>query len=278
MNKENKKVNDRELKLIFVLGGIVLFFLIYQFGYLNVQKANENLKSQVDEVRGEVKVMQTMKQNEETYKAYTDSMTQEMQEVMDAIPSEIRSEDKIMFARSLEKEYGFHVTGVGLQTDEMVYEMNEDGSNPADDGKLLYRTVVNLDCDCDYTQLKNCLRGLKKNNFKMSVDTASFGPDEETGKLKGNMTVNMYYLYGSEKPYEPLTIDGVSLGTDDIFGTGTITPSAPSDAAGTDTTGTTGTTGKAGTTGTAGTTGKTGTTGTAGTTGTTGTTGTDTGR
>ena len=44
MNKENKKVNDRELKLIFVLGGIVLFFLIYQFGYLNVQKANENLK------------------------------------------------------------------------------------------------------------------------------------------------------------------------------------------------------------------------------------------
>lgn len=25
MNKENKKVNDRELKLIFVLGGIVLF-------------------------------------------------------------------------------------------------------------------------------------------------------------------------------------------------------------------------------------------------------------
>ena len=32
MNKENKKVNDRELKLIFVLGGIVLFFLIYQFG------------------------------------------------------------------------------------------------------------------------------------------------------------------------------------------------------------------------------------------------------
>lgn len=79
MNKENKKVNDRELKLIFVLGGIVLFFLIYQFGYLNVQKANENLKSQVDEVRGEVKVMQTMKQNEETYKAYTDSMTQEMQ-------------------------------------------------------------------------------------------------------------------------------------------------------------------------------------------------------
>ena len=66
MNKENKKVNDRELKLIFVLGGIVLFFLIYQFGYLNVQKANENLKSQVDEVRGEVKVMQTMKQNEET--------------------------------------------------------------------------------------------------------------------------------------------------------------------------------------------------------------------
>lgn len=99
----------------------------------------------------------------------------------------------------------------------MVYEMNEDGSNPADDGKLLYRTVVNLDCDCDYTQLKNCLRGLKKNNFKMSVDTASFGPDEETGKLKGNMTVNMYYLYGSEKPYEPLTIDGVSLGTDDIL-------------------------------------------------------------
>ena len=53
MNKENKKVNDRELKLIFVLGGIVLFFLIYQFGYLNVQKANENLKSQVDEVRGD---------------------------------------------------------------------------------------------------------------------------------------------------------------------------------------------------------------------------------
>ena len=86
---------------------------------------------------------------------------------------------RLCLPEALKKEYGFHVTGVGLQTDEMVYEMNEDGSNPADDGKLLYRTVVNLDCDCDYAQLKNCLRGLKKNNFKMSVDTASFGPDEE---------------------------------------------------------------------------------------------------
>lgn len=251
MNKGNKKVNDRELKLIFVLGGMVLFFLIYQFGYLNVQKANEDLKSRVDEVRGEVKVMQTMKQNEETYKAYTDSMTQEMQDVMDAIPSEIRSEDKIMFARSLENDYGIHVTGVGLQTDEMVYEMNEDGSNPTDDGKLLYRTVVNLDCESDYTQLKNCLRGLKNNNFKMSVDTASFSTSDETGKLTGSMTVNMYYLYGSDKPYEPLTIDGVSIGTDNIFGTGTVIPATPSDTTGTeDTTGTTDTAGTTDTTGT----------------------------
>lgn len=229
MNNGNKKINDRELKLIFVLGGMVLFFLIYQFGYLNAQKANDKLKSQVDEVHGQVKVMQTMKQNEETYKAYTDSMTQEMEDVMNAIPSEIRSEDKIMFARNLENNYGIHVTGVGLQTDEMVYEMNEDGSNPADDGKLLYRTVVTLDCESDYTQLKNCLRGLKSSNYKMSVDTASFSTSDETGKLTGSMTVNMYYLYGSDKPYEPLTIDGVSIGTDNIFGTGTVTPAESSD-------------------------------------------------
>ncbi|MCI6783529.1 hypothetical protein ACTQ1U_01985 [Thermoguttaceae bacterium LCP21S3_D4] len=245
MNKGNKKVNDRELKLIFVLGGMVLFFLIYQFGYQNAQKANDELKSRVEEVRGEVKVMQTMQQNEETYKAYTESMTQEMEEIMDVIPSEIRSEDKIMFARSLENNYGLHITGVGIQEDEMVYEMNADGNNPTDDGKLLYRTVVNLDCESDYAQLKNCLRGLKSGNFKLSVDTASFSANEDTGKLTGTMTVNMYYLYGSDKPYEPLSIDGVSLGTSNIFGTGTgtVAPATPSDTgAAADTTDTTDTT------------------------------------
>lgn len=251
MNKTNRKINDRELKLIFVLGGMVLFFLIYQFGYQNAQKANDALKSQVEEVRGEVKVMQTMQQNEETYKAYTDSMTQEIDGIMDAIPSEIRSEDKVMFARSMEKDYGIHVTGVGLQTDEMVYEMNADGNNVTDDGKLLFRTVVNLDCESDYTQLKNSLRGLKNNNFKMSVDTASFTTDTETGKLTGSITVNMYYLYGSDKPYEPLSIDGVSLGTDNIFGTGTVTPVTPADTGtATDTTDTTNTTDTTDTTGT----------------------------
>lgn len=75
------------------------------------------------------------------------------------------------------------------------------------------------------------------NNYpdKTEIDSVSVSKDSTTGLLSGSLVLKRYALTGTGKAYEAPVIDNISIGTDNIFGTGsplqedTVTPEAPSD-------------------------------------------------
>lgn len=214
----NKKIDDKELKLIYFVVGALVLFLIYRFAFIPLQERNEELDQEISQASRQVSLMRQMGANEEVYTDQTAVMNQEMDQIFDGIAAYFRPEDKVMFARSLEYSYGIEVTAIGLESDMQVYTMNENGSNPTDQGKILCRTGITVDCAGSYDQIKACLRGIEADDEKLSVGQATFSYNEETGKLSGTVTLYMFYLLGGDKVYEPVSIDGISIGTDNIFG------------------------------------------------------------
>ena len=54
---------------------------------------------------------------------------------------------------------------------------------------------------------------------RMNIPTFNAAFNHTTGKLSGTMTIDMYALSGTGKEFVDPVIDGLPLGTDNIFGT-----------------------------------------------------------
>ncbi len=217
-SKINLKINDREKKLLLILGGLILIFLVYRLLFVPLQNDNESLKSEAGQLEAQVEQMRGMVANQSSYESQTKEMKEEMDLVFDGIPSNLTAEDEILYAYNMEKQYDLTVTSLSMPDALLAYTMNADGNNVQDSGKLLYKVPMAIACDISYEGIKDYLRNLENEKYSKSIENISLTYNSETGRLSGTLTVNMYYLFGNDRAYTPQTIDGVSIGTDNIFG------------------------------------------------------------
>lgn len=84
----------------------------------------------------------------------------------------------------------------------------------------LYNTEVTYDFTVGYEDGKSVFASILAYADKRNVPSISLSYDGESGKLSGNMTVNMYYMTGREDAAYKEPSSGVhSLGVKNIFGT-----------------------------------------------------------
>jgi hypothetical protein len=83
----------------------------------------------------------------------------------------------------------------------------------------LFDVVVSYDFSIGYDDLKKIFAGILADSDKKNVPSISVAYDTETGLLSGNMSVNMYYLTGTDKAYETPSAGKVKKGKDNVFGT-----------------------------------------------------------
>jgi hypothetical protein len=183
-----------------------------------LQDSNDNLQKQKADIQQQVKQMQGMVANKASYESQTKTMQNEMKTIFDSIPSNLTAEDEILYAYNLEGKHNMSITSLSTPQAELVYTMNKDGKNTKDNGKLLYQVPIAVACNVNYSGIKDYLRELANEKYSKSIDKVSLTFDKETGNLSGTFTVNMYYLLGSDRKYVPQMVDGVTLGTDNIFG------------------------------------------------------------
>ena len=87
--------------------------------------------------------------------------------------------------------------------------------------------IIGIRYEAGYAGLKEMIAYV--NNFKdrttISQFTANY--DDSTGKLNGEMTLNMYYLENTGKEYVPPVFPNMSKGVMSIFGRSTSLETAP---------------------------------------------------
>lgn len=82
-----------------------------------------------------------------------------------------------------------------------------------------YQMTMNLSYQTTYDGLKKGIDFINKNDNKMNISDITAAFDNTTGNLTGTMTIIKYALDGTGKTFENVIIDGVQLGTENIFGT-----------------------------------------------------------
>ena len=78
--------------------------------------------------------------------------------------------------------------------------------------------AVTISYDASYDGLKNMIAYVNDYQDRMTIAQSSSEFDKETGRLTGNMTLNMYYIKNTGKNYVVPDFGSMSKGVGDIFG------------------------------------------------------------
>lgn len=260
-------MTNRDKAIILGLLGVVILILTIKFVYMDLSDKTTQLKTVNNSIQQRVDVLQSIADQQAELVAATNSNNQTAEMIMSRFPSNVYEEDVIMFAKAMEdfspyesmteikigaptEKYKFD--NIKSQTDEEVKGYipekvdpnaapaapteegaTEEEAAPAATGKtddeglpVLYTRQNSIQGYTDYDGLKNAIRFIVDSNDRCSL-AVNANYDIETGILQANVDVGNYYVTGTDKPYIEPEITNVLQGTENIFGTVSLSESRP---------------------------------------------------
>ena len=165
-------------------------------------------------------------------------------------PADILPEDSIMMVKTLEDYTRTEVANIAFGSEaEVVYTPAADAAtttadataatdttttdaaattttastSPVSTDVLLMQipicmTYPELSISCTYDDFKGLVRYIYNQQERESIQGVSISYNETDGMLTGNMTMNTYYLLGTDKVYSSPYIPDMQMGVDTIFG------------------------------------------------------------
>ena len=235
------KITKREKNLLLILLGIIFVACAYYLGYQTLKMEAESLKIQNIALEGQIEALEMIEESVEQYVADTESMQETMEEKIAMFPSDMISEDVILYVKSLEQKTGSYVNSVTIPGKEYIeiealQERNvlnaiddvtgvvaansfvNDGNIPNTDEMFLSKVESDVAYSVTYDGLKDIIKDIVNHEARKSLDNVSLVFNENTGNLAGSMTINYFVLSGTGKEYKQPAVTGLSHGIDCIFG------------------------------------------------------------
>lgn len=235
------KVKKSDINLLIMLIGVLLAVASYFLVYKGFTEKTATLSSENATLEKEVADLQELADNKEFYISETARMDEEIQEIMARYPSEIRTEDQIMYTVGLENQYSIWVNSLSVKgtqlvqvaapvtetTDDAVVEegTTDDAvvaSGGLKDTVFLYTSPFSISYKTTYRSAKDIVSGIVNADERMNITNITLAYDAETGCLSGTMDATMFTMSGTGDQYEELNVPGVSLGTADFFKSGAV--------------------------------------------------------
>lgn len=216
------KVSKKELYLLLALLGIGIAVCAWQFGFKRINEDTAELQADTEVLQNQIKQYSAVKDNIELYQKGIEDASNKIAGILREFPVDVLPEDAIMLGREFEKSNDdTYITSVATGTASNVFIAT---SHPVEETTVpisysLFKNTNAIAYSTSYSGLKDMFEHVYDHNNRMSIDNFSVSYDPETGILMGTTTVDMYYVTGTDKQYTQQNLSGVSVGTDNIFGT-----------------------------------------------------------
>ena len=235
------KITKREKNMIVILVGILLVMASYYLGYRTFKGRTDILKQQNQILESQIQTLEGISAEKDAYVAKTEEMQTSMNAIIQKFPSNMISEDIILYMRNLEQKTDSYVHNITIPAKQYVnitataetdvlssmedvtgaireYGFVNDGKVPDTRSMQLAQVDSAVNCSITYKGLKDIATDITENDNRKSIDNISLVFNENTGDLAGSMTVIYYTLSGTGREYLQPTITGTSHGIECIFG------------------------------------------------------------
>lgn len=242
------KITKKEVNLLIGLLGILIAFCAYQFGYLKVMEKTEALETQNNAMESEIRQYESWMQNKDTYVSETEKMQRQIADWINEFPANALPEDDMKLAYQMDNRnlgqylfinaMTFSEPGLLYTTDYSAQEAQQQGAagvagatssgssvpSAGSAGILypvysLYQQNTGMGIDCSYEGIKNMVERVYSDKNRKSIQSITLAFDASTGRMSGNISMNAYYVFGSDKQYSQPDLTPVRQGTGNIFGT-----------------------------------------------------------
>ena len=226
------KISKHDQKLILVLLGIAVFLAAYLGICKSFNDKKADVETQITQLQAEAETLREYSSNQASYQAEINRIGESISTELKAYPSDVRSEDLIMYVTELETNLGISIESISIASPEVVSKFTvpeKSGSTYQLVPVVAVRTGLTIDCSLSYTQLKNLINYVNTTSNKTDISDVSVSYDSQTGELSGSVTIDKYFICSADYTYTPTNIPSVDKGTNNPFGTLTApTTTSPS--------------------------------------------------
>ncbi len=240
-----RKLSEREKNLLFILLIFIILFFSYQFGYVKLTEKTDALSSENLELNVKLNDLKQKDVAREKYMEETNKMIADTQNMFNHLASSMTQDKNTIFVTKLEKEAGMIVSAISFGDINEIYDSKEMANstnqtangtskdtssdtsnveNTADvtaegNGLKGYQSSITINYQTNYGGLKKAIDFINNYHEKMRIQSITAAFDSTTGNLTGTITIDLFMLSGGDRETEPFDINGIELGTDNIFGT-----------------------------------------------------------
>ena len=245
------KVKKSEIQLLIAVIGVLIAVCTYFLVYSKFNEKSDALEAQNVTLSSQVATLEALDQRKADYIEATGKMQSYITNFENRFPADILPEDSIMMVKTLEDYTRTEVANIAFGSEaEVVYTPAADAATTTADATAatdttttdaaattttastspvstdgtvyadthMYEVPLSISISCTYDDFKGLVRYIYNKQERESIQGVSISYNETDGMLTGNMTMNTYYLLGTDKVYSSPYIPDMQMGVDTIFG------------------------------------------------------------
>ncbi len=237
-NKANGK-SKKHIKIIINLISLGIFCISYFYVYDIYVKKTDKAYEEARLAAAEIKDREKKLLEEDEVKQLVPEVVEKKDDIIKSFPVYIAAEDNYMFVEKLEEALDITTSSVSMSESEEFYETiipavaaGTESAAPtsAGNGKTggtkdepavmtAYFSTLSFNFVTSYDGFKELAEYIRDYPEHTAIDSVTISRDNMTGALSGSLTLKRYFLSGTGREYETPVIEGIDIGTDNIFGT-----------------------------------------------------------
>lgn len=223
-------ISARDATLLCLVFAILVVFLSYQYGW-------KMFNEKTDAVNEEIKALQVkyddlydkflhIKEYEEKIVANNDNYGI----IINHFDTGFSQKESLLFSTQMEEDLDVWFSTVGLTEGTPMYRFGAvTSTNPVKSGQNVYNTdmmgyskTTTYSYRCSYDSFKDMVDYILSHETKYKVDGISASYSAEDDIVSGAFSYTQYAITGSERVHEVEDIEGIDIGTENLFASSTF--------------------------------------------------------
>lgn len=218
------KLSKRDIKILIVLAGVLILLLCYLLVYKNFTDKKEAADAEIAQLQPELDQLRQYEAHKQEYLEGAETAKANISAVLPTLPSEVLTEDEVVFSKNFENDLGVNVTEESFSDPVVVEQFKSVTEDTIDDpdaqvDMTVYKKPLTLTMQMDYDQFKDGMDYIRDQETLKGFDTITADYDAENRDLSVTMSVNSYYATYDGAPETDHEVPEVDTGVANPFGT-----------------------------------------------------------